>query len=562
MAHDATSSHQAVKTCHGKIRLLVDGTDNNIKMFSDLRKGEVKNYTKTKDTFKGRIRKFYDTRYKIDSLERELIDYQNAINQNDISQAESKNRKEKSTTINQTLLKLKVDFDQMKVDAQDISEEFNKTKHKFVRVFNAYGENVENRVKDNLILFIQKVTDLSLVIKLNNSSIGDSTRPSSKDHLPGESSPHSRGSISEGSNICQVEFPSDFRVVFRDITYEKEQITDPDIYFKFMTASESDLNIIKEINMFASNIKPELAEDVISQASNVILGKTGVSSIVQTAGGSLETQTFGNRVAVFLLMLQPKLGKIADKETAETMRDQLLESLNIYMGSGDVKSVEDKQFMFYTLKLMEMTYFAERKFRNDLTGRRTARAWVIETIRESIHFEQFMKTSAVYDYSFWDLYYRHSNYFVEKNFYFFQHFKMKEEIRAFSLACLWEIWTCCVQKDYRLAFDHIIEIRKKFKLTREAPEYAMQLAEPKVCEILDSRADQEELNVHSPELWTRVTDFLTTEEKMTVAKTCRSLYHDLRLKAIGDQLISHPDLRNRDAPIRETLWLAMIPKVV
>ena len=34
------------------------------------------------------------------------------------------------------------------------------------------------------------------------------------------------------------------------------------------------------------------------------------------------------------------------------------------------------------------------------------------------------------------------------------------------------------------------------------------------------------------------------------------------LQKLTDQLISHPDLRNRDAPIRETLWLAMIPKVV
>lgn len=231
------------------------------------------------------------------------------------------------------------------------------------------------------------------------------------------------------------------------------------------------------------------------------------------------------------------------------------------MGSPNGTVTEDKQYIFYSLKLMELAYFRDTKLRHELNGRPTFKTWVIETVSESKYFESLMTLAEVRQYSFWDLYYRHNNYWIEKNFVFFQHYKLREEIRAASLASLLNIWTCCVHDDLKPAFENMLELRKKFKLSREVPEYALQEAEDRICLLLDARSSKEEVSQLKAKYWHRVTEFLTAEEKLELAKSCKSLYQDLRHKAIGDELISNPKLNQATTPLREQLWLALIPKV-
>lgn len=562
LVEDSVSSQFLAKTCHTKIKLLVESTENNTKMFTDLKKGEVRNYYKAKDTFKSKFKRLYDTRYEIDRLEKKIAEEQTFIDQSELSPADGKKKKQTITTLNQSLLKLRVEYDQMNGNSKDLSEEFNKTKLKFARLFNAYAENTENRIKDNLVFYIEKITDMVKGISLNKIVEPELSKKNSTDQTTNDAASYSEMSTPEDAKeTWKVDLPKDYRVVSKELYFEKENTVEPEIYLKYMSANETELNILRELETYGSRIPSELAQEIMEQASRVVLGKAEIGSIVKVASSSLEAQTYGNRIAIFLILLEPKFGRVKDKASVEAMRDQLLESLNKYASTPAGQVPEDKQFMFYTLKLLEMTYFPDSKIRSNLTGRRTVRAIALETLTESPHFDEFMSSSSVRDQSFWDLYYRHNNYFVEKNFYFFQRFKIREEIRAHSLECLWIIWTCCGQKDYNLAFEHMTEIRKKFKLVREVPEFALQQSETRVCEILDARVDTEPLNILSPEIWFKVTDFLTSKEKLSVAQTCRSLYHDLRVKAIGDELAVHPQLRMKEGPLRETLWLALVPQV-
>lgn len=210
---------------------------------------------------------------------------------------------------------------------------------------------------------------------------------------------------------------------------------------------------------------------------------------------------------------------------------------------------------------MEMLVFPDLRIRKASSGRKTYKSRILDIINESPHFDNFVNLSRIKEFSFWDLYFRHHNYFIEKNLVFFKTFNLKEEIRASSLADLLYLWTCCFDEQFKSAFDLMAEVQKKFKLRREVPEYAFQLSEEKICEVLDSKSPQVVVNKYSPEIWFKVIEFLDLSEKLNLAKTCRSLYYDIRAKTIGDLLIYHPQLKS-DCSFRKKLWIALVPQVI
>lgn len=321
---DSNDSQVAAKTCYSRIKFLVDSTENNAKMFADLKKGEVKNYQKAKDTFTSRIKRFYDTRHRIETMETEIAELENAISHEKLKEKDLQNAKLKLKNLHQSLLKTKVEYNQMKVDANDISLQFNSTKNKFVRLFNAYAENVEHRVRDNLAFFVQKIGEFLSTMKLNNPSAA--------------SNPHSTRALEEFAtrspsstdfNVSQLSTQmAENRLIIDELKFEEEKISDPDIYLKFVNVLEGEpKHIIKEIEQYSKKLDHKTTDLIFHTAANIILGRASVADIVLATAGNLDQRSLGNRVAVFLIALQPKFGRLPSKRMAELTREELIRSM-------------------------------------------------------------------------------------------------------------------------------------------------------------------------------------------------------------------------------------------
>lgn len=198
--------------------------------------------------------------------------------------------------------------------------------------------------------------------------------------------------------------------------------------------------------------------------------------------------------------------------------------------------------------------------RQALDGTYTYKAWMIETLPISEHFEKFVNQSMIKEYDFWDVFFRHNNFFIEKNVRLFPEMKNKDLVRADSLTRMIHIWMSCRIGDVAELIKRLNELKKKYKLYREVPEFALEQAEHLLCPMLDSRVNKEEITKLTPDLWFPVLDYLDTKDQLELAKTCRSLYSDVRQRVIGKVLIEHPHLENI-SPLRKTLWLALVPQV-
>ena len=318
---ESQDSQLAAKTCYSKIKFLVDSTENNTKMFSDLRKSEVKQYIKTKDAFATRIKRFYDTRYKIETMESEIDSLEYSLDQNTNKDRNVQSIKTKLKSLHQTLLKSKVEYSQMKVDAKDISVEFNQAKSKFVRVFNAYAENVELRVKDNLTFFVQRLSDFLSSFKLNNRSIPSNIQSSM---IIDENTSQSHSSTDLSFAQVSTQF-GDQRFIINELAYEEEKIGDPDLYLKFSKLVEGEsTHLLKEIESWSRRIDTKEAQKVFVTATNVILRRAHVSDLIIMCSSSLMLRSLGNRIALFLVSFLPLLGKVPSVVAAYTVRDELI----------------------------------------------------------------------------------------------------------------------------------------------------------------------------------------------------------------------------------------------
>lgn len=322
---DANDSQVAAKNCYSRIKFLVDSTESNAKMFADLKKGEVKNYHKAKDTFTARIKRFYDTRHKIETMEVQISEIEEAISHDKLKEKDLQNAKLKLKNLHQTLLKTKVEYNQMKIDARDISVQFNQTKNKFVRLFNAYAENVEHRVRDNLAFFVQKIGEFLVTMKLNNPSAvsnPQSTRALDENLM-------TRSPSSTDFNMSQLSTQlAENRLIIEELKFEEEKISDPDIYLKFVSVLEGEpKHIIKEIEQYTKKVDPKTSDLVFHTAANIILGRASVADMVLATAGNLDQRSLGNRIAVFLISLQTKFGRLPSKRMAELTREELIRSI-------------------------------------------------------------------------------------------------------------------------------------------------------------------------------------------------------------------------------------------
>ena len=210
--------------------------------------------------------------------------------------------------------------------------------------------------------------------------------------------------------------------------------------------------------------------------------------------------------------------------------------------------------------MLTKTFFQADEARQTLKGSLTFKAWAIETLGESPQFAHFSTVSAMKESEFWDVFFRHSNFFIEKNARLFSALKDKDLVRAESLTNMIQVWMACKVGEVGDLLQQVNHLKKKYKLYREVPEFAMQQAENLLCPMMDSRCKREPVSILTPEIWFPVLEFLDLKDQLELAKTCRSLYADVRHKAIGRLLVSHPSLKDL-SPLRKTLWMALIPKV-
>lgn len=327
---DANEGQAAAKSCHNRIKFLVESTDSNTKMFADLRKGEVKAYQKAKETFVSRITKYFDTRQKIESLELEIADLEAEIGKETLPDKQQQAAKLKLKQLHQLLLKTKVDYTQMKIDAKEISTEFNQTKHKFVRVFNAYAENVELRVRDNLAFFVQKVGDFLGALKLGHvPGLPGSSTPQSSRMLEEPITARSTSSTDFNQKVDKLSLKMAVdQFVIESIEFDEERISDPDLYLHFSNfIQEEPKLVVREINELAAKLPHKTSSLVFRKASDVVLGRSYISELITATSESITARSLGARVACFLIALKPKFGKLVSKTVSDATRDELLRGI-------------------------------------------------------------------------------------------------------------------------------------------------------------------------------------------------------------------------------------------
>lgn len=324
---DANDSQVAAKFCYGRIKFLVESTDNNTKMFAELRKGEVKTFQKAKETFTSRIKKLYDTRHKIETMEVQTNGLEADISMGKLTERELQTAKTKLKNLHSNLLKTRVEYAQMEVDAKEISKEFNQTKYKFARVFNAYAENVEIRIRDNLAFFVQKIGEFMSSMRLNNSQAISASQ--SVQGLENEWNQSLTSSLIMDLSISQLSTQlAENKLVIEEIKFEEEKLSDPDLYLKFINVVEGEPKyVLGEIDHFSRKVDAKVLDSVYKSASNIILGRGSVADIVLATDKNLHDRSFGNRVAVFLVALDPKFGRLPSKAIAEATKEELLTSL-------------------------------------------------------------------------------------------------------------------------------------------------------------------------------------------------------------------------------------------
>lgn len=326
IANDAQHSKIVAKSYFKTLKLLAESTENNVKMFNDLRKGEIKNYQKAKDGFVAKIKRFYETRHQIHVQENKIEEEEQILAQNDLNESEHKKLTKSLADIKFALAKTKIEFSQMKIDAVNITQDFNGVKHKFVRLFNAYSENVENRIKDNIGFFIHKMGDLVNKTKLNNPEYKSSEMLDSEESSNILDYSQSIASLIKAEKIATVS--NKFNIVIESLLFEPEAITDPDYYMKFKAVLPYYPSILKEIDSLGSKIKPSLITIIQRTASDVILKRKLISDLISIGKESLEAAAYCNRVAMLSCMLEAQFGRVSNRENAAKLRDLLLASLN------------------------------------------------------------------------------------------------------------------------------------------------------------------------------------------------------------------------------------------
>jgi hypothetical protein len=173
LTKDTEQSESSAKLFASKMKNLATEINNSYKKFSDLKKTECKAYLKLKGQFSNQINKMYEVARKVSRSKEELGFYQTAVSKRFDARQGKQIRAEdlchfeaKETDCQAAFLKAQKEYEQFKLSfAQDLGE-FNIKKLKFCRIFNAYSESIDNRMKDSLNLYLKRLREFVMNFKM------------------------------------------------------------------------------------------------------------------------------------------------------------------------------------------------------------------------------------------------------------------------------------------------------------------------------------------------------------------------------------------------------------
>lgn len=229
------------------------------------------------------------------------------------------------------------------------------------------------------------------------------------------------------------------------------------------------------------------------------------------------------------------------------------------------------------------------QMRTTISGQTFCKTRLIELIKSQECYSELVVTSKIEDLTFWDTYFRHHNYLLEKNlplvnqmiqkktkntlYLIFQEFKKSENrdskpltstdglnkfgIRACSLVDLIRLMVCFGQSVTSIN-EKLTKLKEKYKLDRELVERVIKCSEEFVSVLMDPpRALERNKFV----LFKGVIKYLSLPDGLALSYSCKEAYKQLR----DDAVYSHLELSDQFAQNSEKrmqLWSYLIPKVI
>ena len=248
----------------------------------------------------------------------------------------------------------------------------------------------------------------------------------------------------------------------------------------------------------------------------------------------------------------------------------------------------DKQYIFYCLKALDGLCFVTEQMRTTISGQTYCKTRLIELVKSQDCYSELAESSKIEDLTFWDTYFRHHNYLLEKNaplvnqmiqkktkntlYLIFQEFKKSENRdskpltstdglnkfgnRACSLVDLIRLMVCFDQPVASIN-QKVTKLKEKYKLDRELVERVIKCSEEFVSVLMDPPRMPERNKFL---LFKRVVKYLGLADGLTLAYSCKEAYKQLRDEAVYSHL-ELSDLFALNSENRMQLWSHLIPKV-
>lgn len=173
LTKDTEQSESSAKLFASKMKNLATEINNSYKKFSDLKKTECKAYLKLKGQFSNQIHKMYDAARKVSRAKEELSYFQTAVSKRFDARQGKQIRTEdldtyaaKEADSRTVFSKAEKEYELFKQTFAKDLEEFNLKKMKFCRIFNAYSESIDNRMKDSLNLYLKRLKEFVMNFKM------------------------------------------------------------------------------------------------------------------------------------------------------------------------------------------------------------------------------------------------------------------------------------------------------------------------------------------------------------------------------------------------------------
>ena len=167
MKMDTEQSISTTKTFSSKIKELPAEINSAYKKFTDMKKTECKAYMKLKEQFSQKISKMNETARKVsiskkssEYLEITLAKKYDARNRKYLKENEIELIKKEAENAKLDYETEEKNYDNFKMAFVQDLDDFNEKKLKFSRIFNAYSESIDGRMKDSLNLYLKRLSEL------------------------------------------------------------------------------------------------------------------------------------------------------------------------------------------------------------------------------------------------------------------------------------------------------------------------------------------------------------------------------------------------------------------